>query len=50
MLGAGGKQDAQAKHRWPKFAVAMSDAAFVPAKSGSLVVYEPHPAATVLPY
>jgi hypothetical protein len=60
IIGAADKQDAQAKHRWPKFVAAMLDAGFVATEgagsavsfeatdgSGSISFHKPHPDPTV---
>lgn len=64
MLGAAPTpQQAQAKHRWPKFVAAMQEAGFVPREgagsavtfrardeqAGSITFHRPHPDATIFP-
>jgi hypothetical protein len=38
MLGAGDKQNAQARHRWPKSVAAMSETGFVPGEGAGSAV------------
>ncbi|KAK4040816.1 hypothetical protein C8A01DRAFT_35189 [Parachaetomium inaequale] len=62
MVGAPDRQEAKAKHRWPKFVAAMKHAGFVPTEgagsavsfhsldgSGSITFHKPHPDATIYP-